>query len=151
MRVLRDPPPGCRGLVAVNGFDCFTACDDFPGTAPRVADRMIARFDHAPEAVLADFRRRCGADAPSTALRPEPLRRDLLALNCRDDSAGWNLPILSLQGANDLILPPQMRGKAFASAPHAQRATHQTAAHLLLLTDAAYCAGIVREFVESVA
>ncbi len=154
MRVLRDPPRRCRGLIAVNGFDCFTARGDFPGVAPRVVDRMIMRFDHAPETVLGDFRRRCGAGPPPSVFHTPPLRHDLLALrdmDCREDSARWTAPMLSLQAAGDPILSPGMHEKVFAAAPHVARATGQTAGHLLPLTDAVYCARAIRQFVEKAA
>ena len=154
MRILRDPPPKCRGLVAVNGFDCFAARAGFAGVAPRVLDRMVARFDEDPEAVLSDFHRRCGSDAPFGAPCPQVLRQDLLALrdmDCRAASARAGFPILSLQGAKDPILPPAMRDAVFAAAPRVERLTHPAAGHLLPLTDSAYCARAIGAFVEHAA
>ncbi len=153
MLVLDNPPPMCRGLVAINGFDCFTAREGFPGVAPRVVERMLARLDADPAAVLADFRRRCGSDAPLAEPDARPLRQDLLALrdmDCRAEASRWKLPILSLQGASDPILPPAMRDAVFASAPQADRVTHPSAGHVLPASDAEFCARQIRAFVELV-
>jgi len=48
-------------LISINGFTRFSATDDFPeGVSPRVIDRMMKKISSAPEAVVDDFRRRCG-------------------------------------------------------------------------------------------
>ncbi|MDQ2104273.1 alpha/beta fold hydrolase, partial [Azospirillum isscasi] len=66
--LLHERPFAWDGLVLVNGFPRFTEGDGFaPATPRRVLDRMIARFDTAPEAVTADFLRRCGCEAPPPA------------------------------------------------------------------------------------
>lgn len=153
MHILRDPPPGCRGLIAINGFDRFTSSTGFPGVSPRVVDRMIKRFDSDPETVLADFRHRCGTDKVFGPLRLASIQKDLLALrnmDCRPDSAHPRLSILSIQGAADPILPPSMRDTVFSTAVHIERATHPEGGHLLPLTDSEYCARAVRAFVEQV-
>lgn len=151
MRALQGLPAGCRGLVAINGFDRFTAAPDVPGVPLRTLDRMIARFADAPDAVLDDFRRRCDSEAPFGAIAPGPLHADLLALRDDDrraDSGRAGIPILSLQGALDPILPPALRARVFAAAAQAERDEHPAAGHLLPLTHAPYCAGAIRGFVE---
>lgn len=151
MWALRDPPAACRGLVAINGFDRFAAQGELPGVPARVIDRMVARFGDEPVAVLAEFRRRCGSEAPFAAPNPELLREDLEALgnlDCSAISAQAPYPILSLQGAADTILPPALRAAAFGSAPRFERATHPSGGHLLPHTDSAYCARAIRAFVE---
>ena len=52
MHALRHAPPGCRGLVALNGFDSFVAGAGRAGVPPRLLDRMIARFADEPHGVL---------------------------------------------------------------------------------------------------
>lgn len=154
MRALQGLPAACRGLVAINGFDRFTAGEDTPGVPLRALDRMIARFADAPEAVLSDFRRRCGSEAPFGAIAPEPLLADLLALrdlDCRAGSGSAGIPILSLQGADDPILPAALRTHVFAAAAHTERGENPAGGHLLPLTHAAYCAGAIRAFAERVA
>ncbi|WP_367644010.1 alpha/beta fold hydrolase, partial [Achromobacter ruhlandii] len=45
LRLLGEPPPGCLGLVAINGFARFGAADDFPeGVPARMLDRMLNRL-----------------------------------------------------------------------------------------------------------
>lgn len=151
MRVLHNPPPRCAGLIAINGFDCFTARGDTSGVPSRVTDRMIARFERDPQTVLSDFRRRCGADMPFGRLDEKSLQHDLIALrdmDCTAESVEWKLPILSLQGAQDPILPLAMREAAFCKAPLLERHTHPAAGHLLPLTDVEYCAQHIRTFAE---
>lgn len=154
MRALAAPPQHCRGLVAINGFDRFTAGPDGTGVSPRIVDRMIARFGEDPAGVLTDFRRRCGDDAPFGPANIERLQEDLLALrdlDCTAQSAQWQLPILSLQGAQDPLLPAGMRDDVFSSAPILERLTHPTGGHLLPATDAPYCARVIRSFMEHAA
>lgn len=151
MRFLVAPPPGCLGIVAINGFDRFAATDDFPGVPPRAVDRMIARFADAPEEVLADFRKRCGCHAPFAAVDSDRLLEDLIALrdgDCRPQAARCGLPILSLQGASDPILPPAMREAVFASSARCERRMHETGGHLLPLQDPATCANAISAFME---
>lgn len=147
MRLLADPPPQCRAIVAVNGFDRFAATDDFPGVACRVVDRMAVRFDEEPERTLADFRLRCGANAPAGAIAGGALASDLAALrqdDCREQAAAFAGPILSLQGTDDPLLPPAMRDAVFAAAPRVERLTVAGGGHLLPLSHPDVCIRHVR-------
>jgi len=151
MRFLADIAPACRGIVAINGFDRFTALGSFPGVPTRTLDRMIARFGDAPEEVLTDFRQRCGCDAPLGAIDNGRLLDDLIALRDGDQrtaAAQSGLPILSLQGTRDPVLPLTMREAVFASTSQCDRLTHGHAGHLLPLEDAAYCANAISAFME---
>lgn len=154
MRALAAAAPRCRGLVAINGFDRFTAAGDAPGVSPRILDRMLTRFASEPQAVLSDFRRRCGSDAPFGPTDVARLNDDLLALRDGDgraQSKQWPSSILSLQGAQDPLLPAGMREAVFAEAQSCQRRTHPDAGHLLPVSDAPYCARAIRAFVEQTA
>lgn len=151
MRVLAGYLRGCRGLVAINGFDRFAAAPDVPGVPPRVLDRMIARFAEAPEAVLAEFRQRCGLAAKAGPIAPEPLAEDLRLLrdgDCRKAAAEFAAPILSVQGARDPILPQEMRAQVFASARRIERSEHLEHGHLLPLSDPDYCARQIMSFLD---
>ena len=151
MAVLRHPPANCRGLVAINSFDCFTTRADAAGVAPRLIKRMLAQFERDPAAVLADFRLACGWSEPFGALQTDRLRHDLQALanlDCRADTARWPAPILSLQAARDPILPVAMRDQVFASARHLTRATHPVAGHLLPIEDPGFCASQITRFID---
>lgn len=149
MRALAAPPPRCRGMIAINGFDRFAAHDGKPGVSPRIIERMMARFDSEPGAVLSDFRRRCGDETPFGPADTDLLRADLLALRQEDrtrESEDWKLPLLSLQGAADPLLPPPMRDAVFTGAPLLERLTHPAGGHLLPASDAPYCARAIRAF-----
>ena len=151
MRALAAPPTGCKGMVAINGFDRFTGSGDKPGVSPRVVDRMIARFASDPAVVLADFRHRCGDDTPFGPADIERLSEDLVALRDDDRSAAvaaWPMPILSVQGAHDPVLPAPMRDAAFAAAPLLERTTCPDGGHLLPVTHPLYCARAIRAFAE---
>lgn len=151
MHVLAGETRRCRGLVAINGFDRFTTAPDVPGVATRVVERMIARFADAPEAVLGEFRQRCGAGTETAPLAAEPLAEDLRLLrdgDCRVEAASFPAPILSLQGARDPILPAAMRAQAFASAHRIDRDEHPREGHLLPMTDPDYCARQIERFLD---
>jgi len=136
-----DPPPGCIGLVAINGFDRFTGEG---ATLKRVVERMQARFAEAPDGVLAAFRARCGAPPAPPIADPARLAADLALLAAVDlRGRRASFPILSLQGAADPILPATLRAEAFAGA---ERCEHKEAGHLLPLTHPTWCAERIRAF-----
>ncbi|MCT2559317.1 alpha/beta hydrolase [Tsuneonella sp. YG55] len=151
MHWLADLPEGCRGMVAVNGFDRFVEGDDFPGVPRRPLDRMIARLPQAPAQVVTDFRTRCGAEAVAGTPELAPLLADLELLRDGDfrDAAG-GLPVLSLQGANDPLLPDTMRGAIFAKAS-VTRMTCENAGHLLPLEAPEWTANAIADFARAVA
>jgi pimeloyl-[acyl-carrier protein] methyl ester esterase len=154
MRLLAEPPPGLVGLVAIAGFDRFTATDGFPGQPTRVLDRMIGAFAQEPETVLADFRSRCGSTAAIPAFRPEPLMRDLGVLrdgDVRETAANLAVPILSLQAERDPLLTLGMRESVFAGAASVMRRTHPTAGHLLPCDQPDWCANAIRTFAKTLA
>lgn len=153
MLALRELPPQCRGIVAINGFDCFAARDDFAGVPRRVVERMVKRLDEDAPTVLSEFRFRCGDDTPFDvlALDLNALRDDLNLLlqgDFRAEAAALTVPLLSLQGGIDPILPLSLREEAFASVPVLERRLHPTAGHLLPRTDASFCAGPITRFAE---
>ncbi|TWA59326.1 pimeloyl-[acyl-carrier protein] methyl ester esterase [Azospirillum baldaniorum] len=113
--LLHERPFPWDGLVLVNGFPRFTEGNGFaPATPRRVLDRMIARFDTAPEAVTADFLRRCDCEAPPPdGLDPERLGEALRALRDWDARDSLTGPALALAGGQDPIVPPTMTEQAF--------------------------------------
>lgn len=149
MLALQNMSENCRALIAINGFDRFSASAEFPGVPPRLLDRMLARFEAQPVAVVSDFRARCGADAATPVLSENCLREDLTALrddDCRELTSQLRCPVLSLQAANDPILPQSLREAALHSAPNARHITHPSAGHLLPLEDPQWCARAISEF-----
>lgn len=156
MLLLARLPRQCRGIVALAGFDRFSAATDFPGVPARIVGRMLERFGQEPDRVLAEFRKRCGSDEAFGELDTARLANDLAMLHggdFRDQAARSAIPILSIQGGADPILPPAMREAVFTGAPDIERYTllpeaGPEAGHLLPLTDAAPCAHAVSRFME---
>lgn len=154
MLALADPPAGCVGLVAVNGFDRFGAGPDFPGVPRRVIDRMLARLQTEPREVVAEFRRRCGSDAGFGLPRTEKLAEHLTLLrdgDARGRTAAWGLPLLALEGEDDPLLSPELRARAFSASPQVDRHMCSGGGHALPLTRPDWCAGQVRSLLGSLA
>ncbi|PNU02181.1 alpha/beta fold hydrolase [Novosphingobium guangzhouense] len=146
MRVLAAPPPGLVGIVAINGFERFTAVTGRPGIPPRVLDRMARRFATDPRGVLAEFRKTCGASEAFGEIDAEPLAADLLRL--RDAAPALrdlpgDVPIVAVHGGADPLLPPDMRAATFAGS-RVHRIEHAGAGHLLPVEAPHLCAAAVR-------
>lgn len=142
MRVLAAPPPGLHGIVAINGFERFSAGPGRPGVPVRVLDRMLRRFKTDPHGVLAEFRKTCGSTEAVGEINVEVLATDLLRM--RDDAPPLpKVPVLSVQGSDDPLLPAEMRGATFAGAA-VHRIEHEGYGHLLPLEAPHLCAAAVR-------
>src|SRR4051794_26815100 len=122
--LLADLLPHDIPLVAINGFDRFSGDG---AVAPRVVERMRARFSKDPAAVLTEFRARCGAPPAPEEIDETRLARDLALLGSRHIASSANR-VLVLQGDGDPILPESLRATVF---PGAERATHADGGHLL--------------------
>jgi pimeloyl-[acyl-carrier protein] methyl ester esterase len=154
--LLRQPPPDLAGMVAINGFACFTARPDLPeGTPRRVVERMIARFDQTPAAVLDEFRRRCGATEPYPGEPDLPrLRMGLADLRDRDERPALRalpVPILALAGEADPIVPATLTRATFDPVPHARLVWQERGGHLLPLTAPAWCVREILSFAGDLA
>jgi pimeloyl-[acyl-carrier protein] methyl ester esterase len=140
-----------RALIAINGFARFSQAPDYqPATPPRLIDRMIRRFDEAPEEVLVDFRRRCGTEQSwSGTPNLARLRAGLVALRDEDHRAELkktDIPVLALFGARDEIVSPAMAAHALASARDLETAHAEDGGHLLPLSHPAWCAAQIMDF-----
>ncbi|WP_353861476.1 alpha/beta hydrolase [Azospirillum formosense] len=148
--LLHERPFAWDGLVLVNGFPRFAEGDGFaPATPRRLLDRMVARFDAAPQAVTGDFLHRCGVEAP----RPEGLDAARLgaalrALRDWDARAALVGPALALAGAQDPIVPPAMTEQALAGI---DVGWHPEGGHLLPLTAPDWCAERIAAFAAGLA
>ena len=143
MALLADPPAGCRGLVAINGFDRFTQTTDRPGVPRRLLDRMMARMESDPGAVLGEFHARLGSAVPGGAPHLDPLLRDLTAMrdgDRRTDLADWGRPVVALDGAEDPLLTAPVRQAQFARAAGLECETIAGGGHVLPLTHPRLCA-----------
>jgi pimeloyl-[acyl-carrier protein] methyl ester esterase len=151
LRLLRERPPNGIGLVSINGFARFAAAPDFaPGVPPRMLDRMLARLAAQPDAVLRDFRQRCGATGAFGLPNIDVLARDLRAL--RDDDqraalAALPVPCLALAGDADPIVPAPMTQATFGDGV----VWREGGGHLLPVTDTDWCAAQIRAFLARLA
>jgi pimeloyl-[acyl-carrier protein] methyl ester esterase len=147
MRLLRERPEGCIGLVSICGFARFASAEDYRGTPMRILDRMVSRFDAAPGAVVGEFRARCGSQSTRVyALRAERLGEDLAVLRDGDEraaAAALDVPVLSLVGGSDQIVSATMSEASF---PQAERAVAPGAGHLLPLRQPEWCAAQITAF-----
>lgn len=151
LHLLADLPANCAGLVAINGFDRFAGdAQDATAVPRRVVDRMITRLQQQPKHVLADFRQRCGSDAPLPGpICLQSLLSGLERLRDADERAAarrLQCPVLILHGADDAILPPPMRAAVFSGCADVERHELPEHGHLLPLTAASWCAGHIRAF-----
>jgi len=155
MRLLRDLPSNCVGVVSINGFPRFSAAPDFDAGVPRrMLDRMMKRLSADPAAVVQDFRVRCGEASALGEPRLEPLARDLERL--RDDDqrsalAALPVPLLILAGEEDPIVPPAMTQAAFGGRVGDERHDLEHGGHLLPVSDAPWCARHIAGFIARVA
>ena len=141
LRTLLDPPPGCVGMVAINGFDRF-------GQA-RVLDRMIDRLSADPAGVLDVFRARIGLPPAPAIADPVRLAGDLVHM--RDawaHAADWPHPLVALHGGADPIVPAGVRERAFVAAPRLHAETRPGGGHLMPLSAPAWCVQRVRAAAE---
>ena len=134
MRLLRHRPEGCVGFVSICGFARFSAAEDYPGTSPRILDRMLAKAASSPLAVVAEFRARCGT--PGTKVYDfvaDRVMEDLLVMRDGDEraaAAALEAPVLALSAGADPIVSAAMTDASF---PDAQRAVMPNVGHLLPL------------------
>lgn len=141
MRVLADPPPRLAGIVAINGFDRFTAIPGRPGVPMRVVDLMLSRFEEDPRGVLSSFRASVGGEEHVGDINVEALHTDLKRL--RDAQPGpAKVPVLAIHGSADPLLPEKMRRAGFAGP--VSRMEHQGGGHLLPLEAPQLCAMAIR-------
>lgn len=145
MRVLAAPPAGLAGIVAINGFDRFVADEGKPGVPQRVLDRMVLRFETQPEKVLSDFRRLCGCEEPFGTIDAAALKADLLRLRATDHSP-TTVPIVTLHGERDPLLPADMRATTL---PRADRIELPDGGHLLPVENPHACAAAVRDMMAA--
>lgn len=119
---LANLPRPWAGAVAVNAFARFTRSPDFvSGVAPRMVERMLAKFADEPHAVTADFLARCGVPEPDVAdIRPPALGEALFWLAACDERTAMrtlDCPMMALAGTRDAIVPEAMSREAFADVP----------------------------------
>jgi pimeloyl-[acyl-carrier protein] methyl ester esterase len=150
---LANVPRPWAGVLAVNAFARFTRAPEFvDGVAPRLVERMVARFADEPAAVTADFLRRCGVDQPEVqAINIAPLGEALAWLAVCDQRAALAAaacPLLALAGTRDPIIPEPMSRASF---PPADLVLAEGGGHLLPLTHPDWVAAQLRAFAARVA
>jgi pimeloyl-[acyl-carrier protein] methyl ester esterase len=143
MRLADEAGPGCRGIVAINGFDRFAAGPGFPGVASRALDRMARRYGDDPAGTVVAFRDRCGDAAPLPGPPTPRLADDLALLRHGRVRLAPDLPLLRLDGADDPLLSPAHREACLAGA---SARVSPSGGHLLPLTDPDWCADAISAF-----
>lgn len=145
---LANMPRPWKGALAINAFPRFTRAPDFvSGVAPRMIERMIAKFADEPAAVAADFLGRCGVEAPVVEGMDFPRLGEALGwlATCdeRASLAALSCPVQALAGTRDQIVPEPMSREAFAAHP---MVLAEGAGHLLPLSHPDWVAGQIRLF-----
>lgn len=143
---LANIPRPWAGLLAVNAFPRFTRATTFiDGVPPRLVERMLARFDEAPQQVTADFLLRCGIQSPDVSMiAAEPLKESLSWLARCDERTALRMlpcPVLALAGTGDPIVP---QGMSLASFAPEDLILAEGGGHLLPLTHPDWVASQVR-------
>ncbi|MEN4920928.1 alpha/beta hydrolase [Achromobacter spanius] len=154
LRLLRELPSGCAGLVSINGFPRFGAAPDYAGVPARMLDRMLKRLSESPLAVVREFRQRCGDESEFAEPRLAALGRDLEALRDEDQRAALAalpVPLLGLAGEADPIVSAAMTRAAFAGHPGQDIHWREQGGHLLPVSDTAWCASRIRDFADRLA
>lgn len=139
------------GLISVNGFSRFVRGPDFPhGVQERVVRRMVQRLEQEPRALLEEFGRAGGMRTP---MPPEGMELPRLAEGLgflatwdgRPALARLGLPLRALASDDDAIVPPTLTRACF---PEESLHWHPAGSHLLPLTQPAWCAERIGDFVE---
>ncbi len=150
LHALSMAPAQAQAWISINGFSRFSAAPDFDqGVAPRVLQKMMTRLQSSPDAVIREFRRRCGAGEPVGALNAEALRQDLERMLNEDQrarQAAQRNATLVLAGEADQVVPAAMTRAAFAGCDIVWKAG---AGHLLPQEDVAWCAAHIDDFVRA--
>ena len=143
--LLAGLPPGCAGVVAINGFARFAEADDFPaGTPRRVLDRMACRLAEDPDGTVRAFRGRCGLPPPVGPIRRDRLCDGLQDLSVQDHRASLcGVRLLALASEADPVATPAMTRACFDGA---DIAWHPGGSHVLPLAEPDWCAAQLRRF-----
>jgi pimeloyl-ACP methyl ester carboxylesterase len=143
MWALKKHSPNIRALITINGFHCFRhfICE-------RTLRAMKERLKRNPVTRMVEFWEKCGISPANSGLNPERLQEGLewlISWNAGRELSSLSCPVLVLAGGADPILPlPLMRWEWNGYNFHVQK----NGGHALPWTDAPWCAGKIREFVD---
>ena len=141
LELLNDPPPGLRGVVALDGFARFGPAPDFPeGVRSRVLERMNRRL---AQGALDEFVSRAGGARPAGKPDPERLTEGLERLHTLDGRA-CRLPVWRLHAEGDPIAPLAMADASFAGLKVVGRRTRPSTDHLSPQHAPEACADLIR-------
>lgn len=149
---LANIPRPWAGLLSINAFARFTRAQHFiEGVAPRMIERMLARFETEPQAVTADFLSRCGIQSPDVStIEPDALGESLNWLAKCDERTSLLMlacPRMALAGLTDSIVPKEM---SVASFPANELTLAEGGGHLLPLTHPDWVASQLRLLAASI-
>jgi malonyl-CoA O-methyltransferase len=150
MHALAHAPAQVRAWVSINGFTRFCAGPGFPhGVTPRILQRMAARLQASPAAVVDDFRQRCGAGSADKEPDPQALACGLDAMltqDFRSRARQRTSPLLVMAGEADPIVTQGMTRDAFEGCDIAWAPGE---GHLLPLSNPAWCAARIIGFLAA--
>ena len=144
---LLSPQLWAAELIAViSGFRSFhSPCARQARRSRRTVEQMLARLEHEPAALLADFYARCGAPSDSRCpgtIDAASLRRDLQLLQesvLELSAIPAAAQVLVLHGSRDRVVPVERAEELHELLPNTTLAIVAEAGHALPLTHARTC------------
>lgn len=141
LELLAEPPPGLKGVVAIDGFARFGQAPDFPqGVPTRVLARMKARV---ADGALSEFLERAGGGVPAGTPDVDRLIRGLERLE-RLDGRSCALPIWRLHADGDPIAPLRLADSSFEGMAAPEIRVRPSTDHLSPIHDPGACADLIR-------
>jgi pimeloyl-[acyl-carrier protein] methyl ester esterase len=141
LELLAEPPPGLKGVVAIDGFARFGQAPDFPqGVRSRVLERMNQRLTHG---ALGEFVTRAGGSLPSGKPDPARLTEGLERLHALDGRA-CRLPVWRLHADDDPIAPLALADASFADLKVVEKRIRPSTDHLSPQHAPHACADLIR-------
>jgi len=139
-----------QGFISLSGFVRFCAhSPSQAGTAIRVMDRMIAKFEIDPKAVLETFYKQAALEKPLTdpfiRFNKGQLLGDLEFMKKMDFTSelrALNAPVLSLAAKDDLIVPFALSQENFESSIVLEKGGHGMG-----YTHADWCANKIKNWI----
>lgn len=146
-----------RGLVSLNGFTRFCRHEGSThGISLRIVERMLTKFQRAPQEVLNDFYLQCGVSPksshPFSELNLLLLYEGLKELQSLDMTSKFledSRPALSLRGHDDIVVSSDLWQETMGSKKGMTSAVHPQGNHGLGQTNALWCAQQIEQWIQN--
>ncbi len=108
-----------EGLISINGFTRFCACEDWSNGVPeRMLTRMCRQFKKNPKAVWEEFMKNSGMRDPHLNGNADKVAllkglEDLKSWDVRQAYQALDIPKMVLSSQNDLIVPEKLSKDSF--------------------------------------